>query len=338
MNQSARRIVETLVLAATAVLMLGHGIGGSPPTCITRKGETRAYNVVGTCGPTGVVTVSWSPSTFCSVTLTGDDVGLPTSGNLSTDLNAGFDLYGTINSDWDLECNASPHFPADAGVPAAEAGVPTAPGALGLGCVRRPSAGNPTVTPDRVPWCQGALLPVTPTCDIHACPAATCSTQEHTAFPASGCCPVCVPNGPDDAVPTAPPPVCHIETCPQSCPAGQELFTPTDPDACCGTCQTPSQECLDGRSQWLTEVQARWSSSALACAVDADCTITAVGSRCQTTCPEAIAIDQISDLSAWAGARGNELCASCNSQPAACPQIQPSRPACTNSTCVLVPL
>ena len=80
-NQSTRRIVETLVLAGTSVLLLGHGIGGSPPACLTRKGETRSYNVVGTCGPTGVVTVSWSPSTFCSVTLTGDDVGLPTSGN-----------------------------------------------------------------------------------------------------------------------------------------------------------------------------------------------------------------------------------------------------------------
>jgi hypothetical protein len=335
MNPSTRRIVETLVLAATAVLMLGHGIGGSPPTCITRKGETRAYNVVGTCGPTGVVTVTWSPSTFCSVTLTGDDVGLPTSGNLSTDLNAGFDLYGTINSDWDLECNASPHFAADAGVPAAGAAVPAAAGALGLGCVRRPSAGNPTVTPDRVPWCQGALLPVTPTCDIHTCPTAACSNQEHTAFPASGCCPVCVPNGPDDAIPTAPPPVCHIDTCPQSCPAGQELSNPTD--ACCSTCQTPPQECLDGRTQWLTDLQAQLSS-ARACAVDADCAIATIGSRCEATCPEALAVDQIPTVSAWAGTRGDELCASCNTQAAACTANQPMRAACGNGSCVLLPL
>jgi len=330
MNQSTRRIVETLVLAATAVLTLGHGIGGSPPACLTRKGETRSYNVVGTCGPTGVVTVSWSPSTFCSVTLTGDDVGLPTSGDLSTDLNAGFGLTGSINLDWDLECSAFPPLSADAGVPAAA-------GALSLGCVRRPSLANPTVSPDRVPWCQGDLLPVTPGCDIRACPAATCSSAEHTAFPASGCCPVCVPNGPNDAVPTPPPPVCHIETCPQSCPAGQELFYPTDPDTCWGTCQTPSQQCLDGRSQWLSEVEARWAS-ALACTVDADCTISSVGSRCEATCADAIAINQISDLSIWAGDRGNELCASCNSQPAACPPIPPLRPACTNGACVLVGL
>ena len=117
-NQPTRRIVETLVLAATALLTLGHGIGGFTASALTRKGETRSYNVVGTCGPTGVVTVSWSPSTFCSVTLTGDDVGLPTSGNLANDPRTGFGLTGSINLDWDSECSAFPPLSADAGVPA----------------------------------------------------------------------------------------------------------------------------------------------------------------------------------------------------------------------------
>jgi hypothetical protein len=328
MNQPKRRLVETLVLAATALLTLGHGASGDPPTCYVRKGETRSYNVVGTCGPAGVVTVSWSPSTTCSVTLTGDDVGLPSSGNLSHNLDKGFDLYGSINSDWDLECSAFPPFAADAGVPAAA-------GALSLGCVRRPSPTTTMVTPDRVPWCQGALVPVTPTCDIHACPAATCSSQEHTAFPASGCCPVCVPNGANDVVPTAPPPVCHFETCPRSCPAGQELSNPSD--ACCSTCETPPQQCLDGRTQWLSEAQARLSS-AHACAVDEDCAIAVIGSRCGATCPDALARDQVPTLSEWAGARGDELCASCNTEAAACLQSQPLRAACTNGACVPVGL
>ena len=61
-----------------------------------------------------------------------------------------------------------------------------------------------------------------------------------------------------------------------------------------------------------------------------------VGSRCEATCADAIAINQIRTLSIWAGDRGNELCASCNSQPAACPPIPPLRPACTNGACVLV--
>ena len=61
MTPPTRRVVETLVLAATAVLLIAHG--GSVPTCVARRGETRTYNVVGTCGPAGVVTVTWSPST-----------------------------------------------------------------------------------------------------------------------------------------------------------------------------------------------------------------------------------------------------------------------------------
>jgi hypothetical protein len=326
MKQPTRRMIETLVLAATTVCLIGHG--GPLPTCYVRDGETRSYNVVGTCGPAGVVTVTWSSSNFCSVALTGDNVGLPSSGNLGDNLADGFDLCGAVNSDWDLVCGAYP--------PAATDGGASAAGTLTVGCFRRPSAGNPSPSATSVPWCQGELLPVTPTCNLHACPAVTCSSAEHTAFSASGCCPVCVANGQSDPVPATPPPVCHINTCPQSCPTGQEMFTPAD--ACCGTCQAPSPACLDGRAQWLTEVTTRWSS-ARACTVDADCTITAVGSRCTSTCIDAIAPDQISTLSLWAGQRGNELCSSCITQGSTtCPANQSARPACNNGTCVMIGL
>jgi hypothetical protein len=323
MSQPKRRVVETLVLAATAIFLIGHG--GPVGTCFLSSGESRAYNVVGTCGPAGVVTASRPTNDICAVTLTGDDVGLPSSGNLANNLKDGFDLYGSINSDWDLECTAYPPSAPDAGA--------TAPGALMVGCTRRPSAGNPTTSTDRVDWCRGELLPVTPTCDIHACPAVNCSGNEHTAFPASGCCPACVPNGPDDPLPVAPRDVCHRETCPQSCPAGEEFFTPGD--TCCSTCQKPPQECLDGRAQWQGEVAARWSS-ARACAVDADCTTTAFGSPCGSTCIDVIATDQVSTLNMWAEIRGNELCASCNTQAAACPAGQLTRPVCSNGSCVMM--
>jgi hypothetical protein len=320
MTASARRMVETLVLASTALLLLGHG--GDVPTCFAYTPTARTYNVVGTCGPAGVITVATTP---CSVTVTGDDVGLPASGNLGANLDRGFDLYGSINSDWDLECSAAAPFQTDAGAP---------DGALVLGCRRRPSPSNPVLSTDSVDWCQAHLVPVTASCDIHACAPVTCSTTEHTAFAASGCCPICVANGPNDVIPVPPPPVCHRETCPQSCPAGEEFMAT---GACCDTCKAPSQACLDGRAQWRTEVQARWSS-ARACAVDADCTISAVGSQCETACPDAIATDQIAALASWAATRGAELCATCDTTAPACPAVPPSRPACSNGTCVTIGL
>ena len=319
MNASSRRIVETVVLAGTAVLLLGHG--GNIPTCFTYAATSRTYNVVGTCGPAGVITVATTP---CAVTVTGDDVGLPSSGNLGATLDDGFDLYGSINSDWDLECGAGSASRVDAG----------AAGTLLLTCGRHPSPSNPAVSNDPVDWCQAQLVPVTPTCDIHACAPVTCSSQEHTAFAASGCCPTCVANGPNDIIPVLPPPVCHRETCPQSCPAGQEFMAT---GACCDTCKAPAQQCLDGRAQWRTEVQDRWAS-ARACATDADCTISTVGSQCETACPGAIATDQIAALASWAAMRGTELCASCDTTPPGCPAVPPSRPACTNGACVTIGL
>lgn len=211
MNPTARRIVETLLLAGTSLALLGHG--GDVPTCFAHQPATRTFNVVGTCGPPGVITVATDP---CGVTLTGDDVGLPTSGNLGATLDVGFQLYGEINTDWKLECDAGPAFATDAGAPA--------PGEYGILCRRRPGPTNPNPLADDVDWCRADLLPVTPTCDLHACAPVTCATDEHTAFgpsAASSCCPTCVANGPSDPVPTILPPPCQRETCPQSCPPGK---------------------------------------------------------------------------------------------------------------------
>jgi hypothetical protein len=170
MKPSARRLAETLLLAATSLSLLGHG--GDVPTCFAHAPASRTFNLVGTCGPPGVITVTTDP---CGVTLTGDDVGLPTSGNLGATLDVGFQLYGEINSDWKLECGAAPAFPTDAGAPA--------PGEYGILCRRRPGPTNPYPLADDVDWCRADLLPVTPTCDIHACAPATCSTDEQRHSP-----------------------------------------------------------------------------------------------------------------------------------------------------------
>jgi hypothetical protein len=319
MTPSVRRILETLVLAGTSLALLGHG--GDVPTCFAHQPASRTFNVVGTCGPPGVITVATDP---CGVTLTGDDVGLPPSGNLGGTLDDGFQLYGEIDSDWKLECDAGP-VRGDAGAAVA--------GAYSIGCRRRPGPTNPMPLADDVDWCRAELRPVTPTCDIHACAPVTCTTDEHTAFAASGCCPACVVNGPNDPIPVPPPPSCHPETCP-SCAAGQEMARD---GSCCGTCQTPPQTCLDGRAQWSSEVAARLAS-VQACAVDADCALENVASRCEITCPEAIAGDQIPALTAWAGARADELCASCVTDPPACSTNQSVRPACRNGACVTIRL
>jgi hypothetical protein len=331
MKPLARRMVETLVLAATSVCLIGHGVGQVPP-CYDHSGETRSYNVVGTCGPAGVVTVSWSRSNFCALELTGDNVGLPSSGTVEDRLDSGFYLTGAINSDWDQYCTISPPSVTDAGPP--PAGV-SAAGTLAAACRRHPSASNPYVYTTDPPWCQATLEPVTTGCNLKTCPAVACSSQEHTAFATSGCCPVCVANGPNDAVPTTPPVVCHPETCPQGCPAGQEMFT--SDNACCGTCQAPSQECLDGRAQWQSEVTTRWLAARI-CTIDADCTITAIGSSCETTCIDAIAIDQIATVSLWAGDLGSRLCASCNTQGAGCANNPSVRPVCNSGICVMIVL
>jgi hypothetical protein len=319
MSPPARRIVETLILAGTSLALLGHG--GNVPTCFAHSPASRTFNVVGTCGAPGVITVTTDP---CSITLTGDDVGLPTSGNLGGTLDDGFQLYGEINSDWNLECDAGP-VRGDAGAAVA--------GAYAILCRRRPGPTNPMPLADGVDWCRGELWPVTPTCDIHACAPVTCTSGQHTEFAASGCCPACVANGPNDPIPVPPPPSCHPETCP-SCPTGQEIAVD---GSCCGTCQAPSQACLDGRTQWQAEVEARLSS-ARACAADADCAIAAVTSRCETTCNSAIASDQIGVIATWAAGRGDELCASCVTVAPPCSTNSSIRTVCTNGSCVTIGL
>jgi hypothetical protein len=322
MKPRTRRIVETLVLAATSLTLLGHG--GDIPTCFGHATASRSYNVVGTCGAPGIVTVSTDP---CSITVTGDDVGLPTSGNLGSTLDSGFDLYGSVNADWDLMCTAFRPSGADAGA--------LKPGEMALGCRRSPSVINPNPNADAVNWCTAELVPVTPTCDVHACAPVTCASTEHTAFAATGCCPTCVANGPMDIIPVPPPPACHRNMCP-SCPAGQEPSF--DDGTCCGTCQTPPQSCLDGRTQWLAEVNARWSS-ARACTTDADCDITAAATRCEITCSDAIADAQIAAFTTWAAGRADELCATCTTEPPECAAGgAPMRAVCNGGSCALAPL
>jgi hypothetical protein len=325
MKLSARRIAETLLLAGTSLALLGHG--GDVPTCFAHQPAARTFNVVGTCGAPGVITVATDP---CGVTLTGDDVGLPTSGNLGATLDVGFQLYGEINTDWKLECDAAPAHATDAGAPA--------PGEYTILCRRRPGPTNPFPLADDVDWCRADLLPVTPTCDLHACAPSTCAAGEHTVFASaasagSACCPTCVANGPDDPIPTVLPPPCQREACPQSCPAGQELMSPVN--TCCGSCLTPPQSCLDGRAQWSSELAAQWASLR-ACTADADCAIATVGSRCAGSCPDAIRNDQIAALNQWASARGDELCATCVTDAPGCTTNQPSlRAVCTNGSCAL---
>jgi len=107
-----------------------------------------------------------------------------------------------------------------------------------------------------------------------------------------------------------------------------------DAGVCCGTCQTVTQDCIDGRAQWKAELGAKLMA-AHACTTDRDCTLAVIASRCGASCLDALAQPDITPISEWAYFRGNALCASCFSSPdlAECSN-QIVGAACSNGTCV----
>lgn len=79
--------------------MMGHGCGESKGSVCDEAGATEmTFDVTGSCGPTGRITVSaWTGS--CSLAVTGDDVALPMKGNRSHAV----DLVDLMKGGWWLE-------------------------------------------------------------------------------------------------------------------------------------------------------------------------------------------------------------------------------------------
>jgi hypothetical protein len=320
----ARSLVELLLLSGTAICLLGHGFNSSAPSCDERNGQTASYNVTGTCGPAGVITVTQS-NLACRLEITGDQVGLPASGNPWGKIGDGFSLSGSLDGDWDVTCATELAGTTDASV--------TLPGELLVSCRRYPAGTNPAPdSPTYQDWCRADLVPVTQTCDLHTCPTPACPRGQHTVLSQPRCCVVCVDDTPADVIPGMQPDACRPEKCPKDCPAGQEINI--DGGVCCGSCQPVAQTCLDGRALWRSEVATKWKT-ALVCNVDVDCTLTVAGGVCGSSCLDAIAVAQISSFSAWANARSKELCSTCFGQSAAtdCSDDQIRGSICSNGTC-----
>jgi hypothetical protein len=127
--------------------------------------------------------------------------------------------------------------------------------------------------------------------------------------------------------------LCQLDACPKTCPDGQEMFNPDK--VCCGTCQMPSQACLDARAQWQSELAARWAT-AKTCTRDADCVIATLNAPCMSSCLDAIAFNQLDDLTTWASTRGDELCTACTTKgtPTGC-TIFDGGIGCRNGTCAM---
>ncbi len=305
------RPVQLLVLSATALALLGHAVDG-PPSCLWKDGESYDYNVVGTCGEPGVITVKRSSSS-CSVEVTGDEVGLPREGNLVSKLSGGFDLYGMLNEDWNLNCSVAQ----------------SVDGQQQLSCYRT-EAWPPH---SQTAWCEATLYPATGDCHLDDCTVPNCDAAEHLARPAGACCPVCEADLPTTAKPTALPDLCENNGCLSSCPDGQELVQSSQ--TCCPSCVTQPQSCLDGRDTFRKEA-AQGVLDALDCQQDLDCSIFATGSRCGGACPAVMSVSGFLALQDELQPLAEQWCSTCqgDQNPEPCPPIGgPSK--CVLGKCVL---
>ncbi|WP_438013848.1 hypothetical protein WMF18_23270 [Sorangium sp. So ce315] len=83
--------------------MMGHGCYESHDGVCEEAGATEVvFDVTGTCGPSGRLTISsWAGS--CTLDVTGDDVGLPMKGNRSYAI----DIDDLTKGGWRLEGNGN---------------------------------------------------------------------------------------------------------------------------------------------------------------------------------------------------------------------------------------
>lgn len=316
MKESIRHKLELALLIATAGSLIAHG--GDIPTCALNDAESITVNVVGDCGVPGVITISHGDGQ-CAVRVSGDDVGLPRTG----DSNHGFDQSFTLNGEGEngerIECSVHPKTDAK--------------GSFTVGCYGRTGVKN-SQTPREL--CKAELTPVTKTCDLAKCAALECPEGQVARSAVGSCCPVCV----EAPKPVEPPVVvspCAKAVCPTSCPDGQELAWQSA-DVCCPQCTEQSPACFEQRDAFAL-VQLAELQAARVCVQDRDCTFTQVSTRCGTGCPEPIASAAISPSQSRLQALADLACGECVPSQASCTaaEYMPGRPACVDGACVGVP-
>jgi hypothetical protein len=303
-----RRRAEALFIIVTGLALVAHG--GNEQLCAVYDARSETYNAVGSCG-VGVVKLE-QPAGSCGLQLTGDDLGLPRSGNVDADVPLSEGRWRLVERTGEGErFICSPKEPE--------------PGAnrLEVECYE----GHYT---SPRPVCSLTLVPAD-SCDLDACSRVQCEPGFHPELGEDDCCPVCVAD--------PPPPVsqdpCADVSCAE-CPNGTVAVT--QPGECCRTCRAIDLEaCAVGREQY-DAWKADFLEPHLACEQDDDCTYASVGDWCRYTCPLAINKYQMGAAFAGLNDEAEELCSTCPLPEISCPEFDPSTAvACVEGRCEFHP-
>lgn len=304
--------LELVALMATGASLVAHG--GSLPICGLNDAESITVNVTGDCGPAGVVTITLAEAS-CSVSVSGDQTGLPRSGQSSNGLRSGFSLQASEEGGVERRCTAEKQADAE--------------DTYKLSCGVRRIGGSPYWTPA----CEAELSPVSDQCDLRQCAPLACPDGQEPRSVAGACCPVCVEPPPQVEPPPLPVDPCADVVCPSACPEGQELaYTGA---GCCAECITQSAACLEQRDAFEPE-RAATLAQARACETDLDCSFTQVWTRCSPGCPVPIAVNAIGMTHETLRLAAEEACADCLPAEPQCrsEEYMTGRAACVDGLCV----
>ncbi|WP_438000562.1 hypothetical protein WMF26_12800 [Sorangium sp. So ce185] len=298
--------LELVALIATGASLVAHG--GDIPTCVLNDAESITVNVTGDCGPAGVVTIELGDAS-CSVSVSGDQTGLPRSGHSSNGLSSGFTLRAEEADGIERECTAKKQADAE--------------DTYKLSCFVSRKVGGPSSTLA----CEAELSPVSDGCDLRQCAPLACPDGQEPRSVAGACCPVCVEPPPVPAHP------CADVECPSACPEGQELVY--SGAGCCAECITQSAACFEQRDAFEPE-RAATLALARACKTDLDCTFTLLWTRCGPSCPVPIAGNAIGSTYETLRLAAEETCPDCIPAEPQCSseQTMTGRPACVDGACV----
>ncbi|AUX30643.1 MULTISPECIES: hypothetical protein [Sorangium] len=298
--------LELVALIATGASLVAHG--GDIPTCVLNDAESITVNVTGDCGPAGVVTIKLEDAS-CSVSVSGDQTGLPRSGYSRSGLSSGFSLRADEADGFERGCTAIKQADAE--------------DTYKLSCYVGRKGGSRSSTLA----CEAELSPVSGECDLRQCAPLACPDGQEPRSAAGACCPVCAEPPP---VPVGP---CADVVCPSACPEGQELvYTGA---GCCAECITQSAACFEQRDAFEPE-RAATLALARACQTDLDCTFTLLWTRCGPSCAVPIAGNAIGTTYETLRLAAEETCPDCLPAEHQCSseQTMTGRPACVDGACV----
>ncbi len=298
------RSVEALLLIATALLLIGHG-GDVGPHCGSREPQEDVFDVVGSCGDPGQVTIK-SAGDSCVLRVQGDRVGLP--------------LDGENESGWRLEGPRQP------------GAEPSRCRLISLGELRREAN---CYDEDGNHECTTFLIDESESCDIESCEIPSCGENERLKLGPENCCPACEPCASCAAdQPEEEEEVCDPEACPElSCEAHFEKKQ----QGCCEVCVPMLDEnlCAEGLATYEASYVAaaqKWSG----CKFDEDCRRYQASTRCGYHCELVVNQSRFGQHFAELSAEAKELCQHCVQPEFDC-EYEELTLACVEGQCVVEP-